>query len=466
MQSSKTRNANNKRKIPSKKEHLRKPFSNASVTVNKAPVSKNVRTKKPSPKITSVGGDIIVTNKEYIGDVTSANAGYLINSFNVNPGLSGTFPWLSAIANRFESYLFSDLRFIYEPICATSVPGSVMMAIDYDASDSAPSNKVSIMSYKGATRTSPWDRADYNARSIDLRKFGVQRYVRSAVVSGDIKTYDVGNLFVATQNTPATASTLGELYVQYTVRLYTPQTASGASSYNQPSTEAASQWSTIKIPAGIALPSLLAEYRGSGASPLAWLDPDNTGARVTMFLNLNNLQNFLFSIRTSSANWPAGGDPLRMFNNLKWDGTSTIPGSTMLTTAKVLTKGFLEQNSIGSFCRTYLIQNKSLRGSASSTAGVLPIQFIRLDAEYQIEVAIIPVQANYTGANTTIGTTGTDWAFPPVYIPTWTATGARSDGSKTLVDEVNTIRRPGPDDDGVEPETPITRSQSKSKFKW
>jgi len=462
MQPSKSKNANRKRKIPS--NHIRKPFSNASVTVTKAPVAKNVRTKKPGPKIIPVGSDIIVTNKEYIGDVTSANASFLINSFNVNPGLSGTFPWLSAIANRFESYIFSDLRFIYEPICPTSVPGSVMMAIDYDALDSPPANKVSLMSFKGASRTSPWDRTDFNARTIDLRKFGIQRYVRSAAVVGDLKTYDVGNLVVATQNTPATATTLGELYVQYTVRLYTPQITTGSSSYNSSATEAASQWSSIKIPAGTALPSLIGEYRGSGPSPLAWLDPSNAAARITMFLNLNNLQNFLLSIRTSSSNWPAGGDPLRMFNNIRWDGDNTLP--TLTGSAKVLTKGFSERSVTGEFVRTYLVQPKSGAQNGSYGGGIMPLQFIRLDAEYQLEIAIIPVMANYTGANTTITTTGTDWAYPQVYIPSWTATAARADGTKVLVDEVNNIRRPGPDDDGIETDTPITRSQSKSKFRW
>lgn len=463
MQPTKSRNANNKRKPTSSKEQNRKPFNNVNVTVTKAPVSKNVRTKKPSPKITSIGGDIVVTNKEYMFDVTSANAGYLISNFNVNPGLSGTFPWLSAIANRFESYLFSDLRFIYEPICPTTVPGSVMMAVDYDASDSPPTNKVSIMSYKGATRTAPWDRNDYNARTIDLRKFGVQRYVRSAAVTGDIKTYDVGNFFVATQNTPATPTTLGELYVQYTVRLYTPQVNTGALSFNSPTTEAASQWSTIKIPAGVALPSLTAEYRGSGTSPLAWLDPNNIGERITMFLNLNNLQNFLLTIKTLSPNWPAGNNPLRFFDNFRFDGNGTAV--KFFGNIKVLSKGFADVSSGGGYARTYLVQPKINIANSSTGASVMPIQFIRLPGDYSLDVGIIPVQANYTGDAVAVVTTGTDWAFPQVYIPSWGSNATRVDGSNSYSDEVNNIRKPGFGDDGVE-ETPITRSESKSKFKW
>nr|QYF49897.1 MAG: hypothetical protein 2 [Heilongjiang sediment noda-like virus 1] len=463
MQPTKPKNAT-KRKT-SNNRPSRKPPVNTNVTVNKAPVSKNVRTKKPSPKITSVGSDIVVTNKEYIGDVTAANSSFAANNYNVNPGLSGTFPWLSAIANRYESYLFTDLRFVYEPICATTVPGSVMMAVDYDASDGSPTNKVSLMSYKGATRTAPWDRTDYNARNSDLRKFGVQRYVRSTAVTGDIKTFDVGNFFIATQNTPATPTTLGELYVQYTVRLYTPQFNAGVMALNAPATEAASQWTSIKIPAGTALPTLTAEYRGSGASPLAWLNP-NSGSAIqpTMFLNLNALQNFMLSITTSAPEWPGGGDPLRFFNNLLFDGQLNQPGFS--TNIKQLDKGFASRNIKGEFARTFLVQPKWNAPGGAIGGGIFPINLVRLDTEYTINMAIIPVQANYTGNAYKPATNGLEWAFPEVAIPMWSNAIQRNDGSHQFSDDINVIIKTGPADEGLEPEGPITRSKSKSRFNW
>jgi len=61
------------------------------------------------------------------------------------------------------------------------------------------------------------------ADDADLRKFGVQRYIRYGNLASnlDVKTYDVGTLFVGTVNTGATL--LGEVWVEYEVELSTPQ---------------------------------------------------------------------------------------------------------------------------------------------------------------------------------------------------------------------------------------------------
>jgi len=100
----------------------------------------------------------------------------------------------------------------------------MMMAVDFDAADAAPTTKQQLLAYQGAVRSAPWQRCAYIAAKTNLRKFGIQRYVRSAALASnlDIKTYDVGNLFVATQGTTVTGS-LAELYVDYDVELFTPQ---------------------------------------------------------------------------------------------------------------------------------------------------------------------------------------------------------------------------------------------------
>lgn len=127
---------------------------------------------------------------------------------------------------RYESYVFKKLVFSYQTVSATTKPGSLMLAIDYDASDDAPSDKTSLMSYAQATRSAPWTECSFAARSSDLTKFTRQRYTRDLPISsGDIKTFDVGNLFIATQGMDNTDA-IGELYVDYEVEFQTPQVAS------------------------------------------------------------------------------------------------------------------------------------------------------------------------------------------------------------------------------------------------
>lgn len=138
--------------------------------------------------------------------------------------MAGTFPWLSQIAPRFEKYRFKKLKFCFETEAPTSLGGSLILTVDYDASDPAPASKVQAMAYKNAVRSAPWEECCHFSAMEDLSQ-QKQYFVRSGGLppNSDVKLYDVGNLFVCSQNVVTGGATLGELYVDYVVELLTPQ---------------------------------------------------------------------------------------------------------------------------------------------------------------------------------------------------------------------------------------------------
>jgi hypothetical protein len=192
-----------------------------------APVALTRTMKTGGPRVTysnsGTDGRIRVQHREYLCDVMGSTP-FAVTPYNVNPGLSATFTWLSRIARQYESYLFRSLAFEYETQKSTASDGVVMLTVDFDAADSAPLDKQQFMSYHNSVRTSVWNECCFTADSSDLHKFGTQRYVRAVSTSPneDIKTYDVGTLFVATQGCVDTTA-IGELYVSYDVELITPQ---------------------------------------------------------------------------------------------------------------------------------------------------------------------------------------------------------------------------------------------------
>jgi hypothetical protein len=196
----------------------------AVVSHKSAPVSKTIITKTTKPMITNrQNGATNIKHREYIADFSVTNSNFNINKYPINPGLNAVFPWLSSVASRFEYYTFHKLKFIYQPICPTTTPGSVMLAVDYDAADPTPNDKIVLMSYAGAMRTSPWTETVFDSSSMDRSNFTTKRFVRQGPVGqNDVKTYDVGNFFLASISTPATPTALGELYVEYDVSFYTP----------------------------------------------------------------------------------------------------------------------------------------------------------------------------------------------------------------------------------------------------
>lgn len=167
-------------------------------------------------------GRTTISHREFIADISGSPA-YASTSYAVNPGDSVTFPWLAAIARNYESYKFRSLTFEYRTTASSITKGSVMMALDYDASDAPPADKCKLMAYAGASRSAAWDENNFRARPADLTKFAKERYVRiPGLTIVDIKTYDVANLFIATQGMEDSLE-VGELYVNYTVELQTPQ---------------------------------------------------------------------------------------------------------------------------------------------------------------------------------------------------------------------------------------------------
>lgn len=171
------------------------------------------------------GGGTRVVHREYLGDIGArANTFDLQYQFGVNPGNASFMPWCSKIANNFDSYSFNRLSFIFLPVCGTNTEGVVTMAIDYDSSDTPPTSQQQMLNYKGAVQTNAWKPATMTCSSADLHKLKTH-YILTGVPpkDTDIKTYDVGNFFLAV-NTQTVGATFGQLFVEYDVTLTTPQT--------------------------------------------------------------------------------------------------------------------------------------------------------------------------------------------------------------------------------------------------
>lgn len=227
---SSSRNARRGESAPRKRARARRKNNNDQARreqpMQQAPVSQSRISTIGSPSINSLAaaGDarVRVRHKEFIADVLGAE-GFNVYSFPVNAGLATTFPWLSKIATNYESYQFSNLCFHYEPVTSTSSVGSIILAMDFDAADAAPINKIQAMSMHRRSRSTPWQEQKMAVDGADLRKFGPQRYVRAGAIqtNQDIKTYDIGNLFLCIDN--ATEGVLGELHVSYDIMLMTPQ---------------------------------------------------------------------------------------------------------------------------------------------------------------------------------------------------------------------------------------------------
>lgn len=184
------------------------------------------------PSMHSTSQSTTIRHKEYILDIYVAGAAptafSTFGSFPLNPGVAGTFPWLSSIAQQYQEYKFKGLIFEYvstsgELVSTTASLGSVMFATQYRASAPTFANKQVMMNEFFSSDSKPSESFCHPVEcNPHENPFSVQ-YVRSNTIPAgdDIKSYDLGTFYVATQGMPA-AEVVGELWVSYEVELYKP----------------------------------------------------------------------------------------------------------------------------------------------------------------------------------------------------------------------------------------------------
>jgi hypothetical protein len=183
------------------------------MVVHSAPVAKAVNISTVNSLATNR-----ISHREYIGEV-SGSVDFTTNQYSINPGLPATFPWLWALASRYEHYRFASLSFEYRTQAPTTTTGAVMLAFDYNVDDSAPASKQEMLSYHGTVRAAPWTSATCSASHKGLTTRN-DYLTRNGYVS-DAKLYDIGNFFIATVG-QADTSVIGELWVNYTIEFGTP----------------------------------------------------------------------------------------------------------------------------------------------------------------------------------------------------------------------------------------------------
>lgn len=176
------------------------------------------------------GSGVTITHSELVGGVPGsilfATQYYTLNPalpYGVNAVDTGPWTWLPALASRFEKYEVLGARLRYETDCATTTSGSVFLGVDFDCLDALPVGRTNFMNIEGAQRASSWQSFSYVFPRHNLCDRGAL-YLRNQFnpVGTDRKTYDLGSILISTQGQPGTAE-VGEIYIDYTIRLTNPQ---------------------------------------------------------------------------------------------------------------------------------------------------------------------------------------------------------------------------------------------------
>lgn len=227
--SGKNKNKKKKKNVPALKQR-RLPRPQKTLVLAGVPNSSNnqlaaaysVGQTTVKPRIRSDGTSCRIVHRELILKV-AMTVNFAVTTLNINPGLPGTFPWLSQMASNWETYRFNRLRFCYFTRVGSATGGSVILAPDYDAADLAPVSEQIASSYIDTAEDVSWKDICCTLRPEGMHALGPKKFIRAAGLSAnlDIKTYDAGLLNVATVD--GVAGPAGNLWAEYDITLSNPQ---------------------------------------------------------------------------------------------------------------------------------------------------------------------------------------------------------------------------------------------------
>lgn len=174
-----------------------------------------------------------VSRREFVGTISNGSAtGFSIESasgnvpgWDLNPAISGMFPWLSNLARGFERFRFRKLKVDLVSSQPSTTAGRVYAAVDYDWDDLVPTTKAALMGNMSAVEAPVWSNfsltMDPRALMGDLPTKYVSTQVRNPSNGWEPRLSYCGFLVFAF-DTP-TANLTYDLWVEYDVELSVPQ---------------------------------------------------------------------------------------------------------------------------------------------------------------------------------------------------------------------------------------------------
>lgn len=182
-----------------------------------------------------LSGDIYLSHREFLGNVTALGTGtttpsaFNLVSYPINSGLQATFPWLSQIAQNFTLYELIGCVFEYKPTSgelgsASNALGKIVMATQYDPDAADFSSTVEMENYDYNDSCKPSEHMIHGIETKRSQAATNMLYVRSGPSSKDKIFTDYGNFQIATEGLPVNAASgtiinVGELWVTYRVKL-------------------------------------------------------------------------------------------------------------------------------------------------------------------------------------------------------------------------------------------------------
>lgn len=179
----------------------------------------------------------LVGHCEYFADLYSGNftvdspdaTDLKIDIYRLNPCNPDLFPWLAQVAANYQEYEVRGILVIFKTtssdLSTTLSLGTIIMAAEYNCLAEAPSSKVEMENMENAGSTKPSASLIMPIECARANNVTSHLYVGplGGEQTGDLRLYDLCNIYIATQGIPKENVPLGELWISYEIDLIKPR---------------------------------------------------------------------------------------------------------------------------------------------------------------------------------------------------------------------------------------------------
>jgi len=175
-----------------------------------------------------------VGHKEFLGPIYSST-GFTNRVFDLNPGLSTTFPWLSQIAGNFQQYRMLGAMIVFKPslpdgIASFASLGNLIIACQMNAAAPAFTTQLEMEQVQFGASSKPTIPIAAPVECSPELGSGMRNLLirTGAVPVGSVKqSYDHCNFQVATVGQGSAGVLMGNLYITYDLQLLNPTFGAG-----------------------------------------------------------------------------------------------------------------------------------------------------------------------------------------------------------------------------------------------
>lgn len=202
-------------------------------TVRKNSLMSAVDLGQDPPRVanTNRGEATIINHREYLGDLFSgagSPTNFSLQKYELNPGNSNLFPFLSSIAKQFQEYevrgMLVELKSVSSEYAASLALGSYFMAADYNVYGNDPATKQQLENMEYASSAKPSKSMIMPIECDPSNNMVVHKNIAidSEYHTGDKRLYDWCNVYIGSQGCPQANSPLAEIWLTYEIALFKP----------------------------------------------------------------------------------------------------------------------------------------------------------------------------------------------------------------------------------------------------